>query len=213
MKIGLAGAGRIGARHAETLRDLPEVESVVIADADSARAHELAVRYRAQAVDSVDALFASGFDGLVVAAATDAHAGLVMRGAATGRPVFCEKPVAPDVVGTLQVIEAVTEAGVVAQIGFQRRFDVGHAAIRAAVQAGSLGWLHTLRSVHPRSRTATGRLHPRVRWAVPRLRRPRHRRHPLRDRQRDRAGDGGRREPGRGFLLGERRCRHRGRRC
>lgn len=146
MKIGLAGAGRIGARHAETLRELPEVESVVIADANPGRAHELATKYRAQAVDSVDALFAAGFDGLVVAAATDAHAELVMRAAAIGRPVFCEKPVAPDVVGTLQVIEAIAEAGVVAQIGFQRRFDAGHAAMRAAVTAGSLGWLHTLRS-------------------------------------------------------------------
>jgi myo-inositol 2-dehydrogenase / D-chiro-inositol 1-dehydrogenase len=146
MRIGLAGAGRIGARHAETLSELPEVESVVIADADPARATELADKHGVQAVDGVDALFATGFDGLVVAAATDAHAELVMRAAATGRPVFCEKPVAPDVLGTLQVIEAVAEAGVVAQIGFQRRFDTGHAQIRSAVRAGSLGWLHTLRS-------------------------------------------------------------------
>jgi myo-inositol 2-dehydrogenase/D-chiro-inositol 1-dehydrogenase len=31
------------------------------------------------------------------------------------------------------------------QIGFQRRFDTGYATARAAVAAGSLGWIHTLR--------------------------------------------------------------------
>src|SRR6202000_1624541 len=32
------------------------------------------------------------------------------------------------------------------QIGFQRRFDVGYLALRAAVAAGELGWVHTLRA-------------------------------------------------------------------
>ncbi|MDX6327776.1 MAG: myo-inositol 2-dehydrogenase / D-chiro-inositol 1-dehydrogenase, partial [Streptomycetaceae bacterium] len=34
MKIGLIGTGRIGAFHAETLRDIPGVDSVVVADVD-----------------------------------------------------------------------------------------------------------------------------------------------------------------------------------
>ena len=48
MRIGLAGAGRIGARHAETLGSLPEVESVVIADVDEGRARALAEEYGAR---------------------------------------------------------------------------------------------------------------------------------------------------------------------
>ena len=34
MRIGVAGVGRIGRFHAETLRGLPAVESVIVADAD-----------------------------------------------------------------------------------------------------------------------------------------------------------------------------------
>ena len=146
MRIGLAGAGRIGARHAETLRDLPEVESVVIADVDAGRARALAGKYAARAANAVDELFTSGLDGLVVAAATDAHAALVTRAVKSGMPVFCEKPVAPDIVGTLQVMEAVERSGSPVQVGFQRRFDAGHVAVRDAVAAGRLGWLHTVRS-------------------------------------------------------------------
>ncbi len=146
MRIGLAGAGRIGARHAETLQSLPDVESVVIGDVDADRACQLAGKYGAQTVETVGDLFTAGLDGLVVAAATDAHAGLVTRATAAGIPTFCEKPVAPDIVGTLQVIKAVREAGIPVQMGFQRRFDAGHMAVRDAVAAGRLGWLHTVRS-------------------------------------------------------------------
>ncbi|MBC6461066.1 Gfo/Idh/MocA family oxidoreductase [Actinomadura sp. HBU206391] len=151
MRIGLAGAGRIGASHAETLSGLSEIESLLIADADERRAAGLATALgdRARpirALESVDELFEADLDGLVVAAATDAHAELVKRAAAAGLPVFCEKPVAPDVAGTLDVIEAVREARIPVQVGFQRRFDAGYAAARDAVVTGRLGWLHTVRS-------------------------------------------------------------------
>src|SRR3954451_9717294 len=121
MRIGLAGAGRIGARHAETLRNLPEVESVVIADVDAERARALAGKHGAQVADTVDDLFPAGLDGLLVDAATDAHAELLPRSSASGLPSFCENPVAPDIVGTLQVINAVKRSGCPVQVGIQRR--------------------------------------------------------------------------------------------
>ena len=148
MRIGLAGAGRIGARHAGALCGLQQVESLIIADADPSRARAVAARagVAAVAVDSVDDLFAAGLDALVVAAATDAHAGLVKRGAAARIPVFCEKPIAPDAASTIEVIETLRAAGIAVQVGFQRRFDAGHIAARDAVASGRLGWLHTIRS-------------------------------------------------------------------
>lgn len=146
MRIGLAGAGRIGVRHAKTLRDLPEVESVLIADVDGARARRVAEVCGARAADSTDELFTADLDGLVVAATTNAHATLVTRAVSAGLPTFCEKPVAPDISGTIQVITAVRRTGVAVQVGFQRRFDAGHLAVRDAVAAGRLGWLHTIRS-------------------------------------------------------------------
>ena len=148
MRIGLAGAGRIGARHAAALTALPEVDALVIADADAARARDLAARLpsRARALDAVGDLFDAGLDGLLVAAATDAHAALVARAVAARIPVFCEKPLASDVNGTFQTVRAATAAGVPVQVGFQRRFDAGNAAAREALASGRLGWLHTVRS-------------------------------------------------------------------
>ncbi|MFI0444188.1 Gfo/Idh/MocA family oxidoreductase [Actinomadura sp. 6N118] len=147
MRIALAGAGRIGARHAAALAGLPEVEAVLAADADPRRARDLAARVRGvRAVDTVEKLFTTGADGLVITAATDAHAGLVGRSVAAGMPVFCEKPLASTVDGTFQTVAAARAAGVPVQVGFQRRFDAGYLVARDAVASGRLGWLHTVRS-------------------------------------------------------------------
>jgi myo-inositol 2-dehydrogenase / D-chiro-inositol 1-dehydrogenase len=54
--------------------------------------------------------------------------------------VFCEKPVVPDIEGTLAVIKRLGETAAAVQIGFQRRFDAGCRTARQAVRSGALGW-------------------------------------------------------------------------
>lgn len=146
MKIGLVGAGRIGSMHAEVLSRLDEVSEIVLADVESDRARVVAAKVGGHAVDSVPALFEAGPDGVVIAAATEAHAHLIRTAVAHDIPVFCEKPLAFDVEGTLGVIAAIGGSGVPVQIGFQRRFDPGYRKAREAVVSGRLGWVHTLRS-------------------------------------------------------------------
>lgn len=146
MRIGLAGVGRIGAFHAATLKAVPDVDAVVVADAVPGLASKVAAALGIESVESTEALLTAGIDGLVIAAATSAHAALVVAGVEAGLPTFCEKPVADDVDGTLAVLGKVEGSDVPVHIGFQRRFDTGYVAAREAVQSGSLGWIHTMRS-------------------------------------------------------------------
>lgn len=146
MRLGLIGLGRIGAFHAETLVALPQVSSLVVTDAVPAVTAAVADRLGVEAVDSFAKLLASGIDGVVVAAATDAHPELLIAAAAVGIPVFCEKPVARSMTEGLAVARRIAATGVSVQIGYPRRFDAGFAAARAAVASGELGWLHTVRS-------------------------------------------------------------------
>ena len=146
MRIGLLGAGRIGAFHAGTLAAHPDVTELVIADADPARARDVAAARGATALP-VDRLFASRPDAVVVASATAAHAGLIIRAAQAGIPAFCEKPVAVDLARTVAALDTVAKTGTLLQIGFQRRFDAGYAAAREALRAGRVGRLHTVRTV------------------------------------------------------------------
>ncbi|HEY3479346.1 MAG TPA: Gfo/Idh/MocA family oxidoreductase, partial [Streptomyces sp.] len=147
MRIGLIGAGRIGAFHAGTLAAHPDVGDLLVADADPVRARQVAADTGSRAAASVDALFDDRPDAVVIASATAAHAALISRAARAGIPAFCEKPVAADLAGTVAALRTVAEAGAVLQIGFQRRFDAGYRAAREAVRSGRLGRLHTVRAV------------------------------------------------------------------
>lgn len=133
--------------HAETLRDSAGVKAVVVADADPARARILADKLVVDASADVRSLYAGGLDGVVITAATSAHAALIHQGLDAGVPVFCEKPVALDIPSTIGVVERAQSDSVPVQIGFQRRFDQGYRATRQALQAGELGWIHTLRAI------------------------------------------------------------------
>ncbi|MFF1279135.1 Gfo/Idh/MocA family oxidoreductase [Streptomyces marokkonensis] len=146
MRIGILGLGRIGAFHAETLSGLDAVESLVVSDPFTDAAKTAAERFGAEVADSPEAVLAAGVDGVVVAAATDAHPALILACAEAGVPVFCEKPVARTMAEGVKVLKAVEGRDVPIQIGFNRRFDAGFVAARAAVRGGELGRLHTVRS-------------------------------------------------------------------
>ncbi|MEU5645367.1 Gfo/Idh/MocA family protein [Streptomyces milbemycinicus] len=146
MRIGIMGLGRIGAFHAETLAGLDAVDSLVVTDPVAAATATAVQRFGATAVGSPEAVFAAGVDGVVIAAATDAHPELILAAVKAGVPVFCEKPVARGVTESLEVLRAVADGGVEVHIGYNRRFDAGCVAARAAVVSGELGPLHTVRS-------------------------------------------------------------------
>ena len=147
MRIGVIGTGRIGTIHANTLSRNRDVGSLILTDVDPARAQELALRLGETAAPGVDEIFKWGVDAVVITTATSAHAELIGRAARSGLPVFCEKPIALDLPGTLHAIGEVEAAGTILQMGFQRRFDAGYTGARKAVLAGRLGRLHTVRTV------------------------------------------------------------------
>src|SRR4051812_9831744 len=146
MRLGLIGLGRIGAFHATTLSTLDQVESLVVYDAVPALVEATVQRLGVEAAASPAALLGAGIDGLVIAAATDAHPELILASLEAGIPTFCEKPVARDPAASQEILLRTEASGVPVQIGYPRRFDAAFAAAREAVADGSLGWLHTVRS-------------------------------------------------------------------
>ncbi|MBN9733592.1 MULTISPECIES: Gfo/Idh/MocA family oxidoreductase [unclassified Pseudonocardia] len=146
MRIGLIGLGRIGAFHARTLAGLDAVGELVVTDARPDVTAAVAAEAGATAVSSPDELLASGVDGVVIAAATPAHPELLLAAVDAGLPVFCEKPVAGRIDDAVDVAAKLTGRDERVQIGYPRRFDDGYAAARAAVAAGELGRVHTVRA-------------------------------------------------------------------
>lgn len=146
LHVGVIGVGRIGAFHVHTLRALADVSSVTLADADPTRASRVASAAGAEVVEEPEALVDAGVDALVIATPTTGHAPMLRLAAEAGLPAFCEKPVALDVATLDDLVTDVERAGILVQIGFQRRFDTGYVAARDAVAAGELGTLLVVRA-------------------------------------------------------------------
>jgi myo-inositol 2-dehydrogenase/D-chiro-inositol 1-dehydrogenase len=142
MRIGLIGLGRIGSFHAGTLTGLGA--DLVVTDAAPEVTARVAGTFGARPARSADEVLTSGLDGVVIAAATDAHPQLIRDAVAAGLPVFCEKPVARDTTTAAEVLRDC--AGARVQIGYNRRFDPAFVAARDAVRRGDLGTLQTVRS-------------------------------------------------------------------
>lgn len=146
MRIGLAGVGRIGAFHAETLRGLDDVDELVVTDLDTEAARAVAERLGVDQAATPHDLLASGVDGFVIATGTAGHAPLVRQAVAAGVPTFCEKPLAASLAETVELAGLVDASGVPVQVGFQRRFDCAYQRVASAVRSGELGRVHTVRA-------------------------------------------------------------------
>ena len=146
LHVGVVGVGRMGAFHVQTLRTLEGISTITLTDADRARADRVARKLRAAVVETPEALVEAGVDALVITTATAGHAPLLRLAAAAGLPAFCEKPVALELATIDDVIAHAERAGILVQIGFQRRFDVGYGAAHDAVATGALGKLLVVRA-------------------------------------------------------------------
>ncbi|MCA1588180.1 MAG: Gfo/Idh/MocA family oxidoreductase [Chloroflexi bacterium] len=143
MRIAQLGAGRIGTMHAALLAEMLDPGALVVADVDADRARTVADGLGAGTA-GVDEAIASA-DALVIAASSTAHAALIRAGLERGIPIFCEKPLAPDLPDTKRLVEEIESAGVPFQLGFQRRFDAGYREARRMVESDELGRIYIVR--------------------------------------------------------------------
>lgn len=144
MRVGLIGAGRIGALHARLLTGLEGVSELLIADVEGSRATAVAATVGATPSPSVEALIAAA-DGVIIAAATNAHGQLISECLAAGVPTYCEKPLGETLEGAIALALEIERAGVPFQLGYQRRFDAGYREARRMVADGELGTVYAFR--------------------------------------------------------------------
>jgi myo-inositol 2-dehydrogenase/D-chiro-inositol 1-dehydrogenase len=148
--LGLIGAGRIGTYHAETMsRRLVDADLVAIADPAPDAARKLAdtLGVKMATTDVVELISNPAVKGVVIASPARFHTDLVIQACESGKAVFVEKPMALTIADANRAIAAARNAGVVLQVGFNRRFDLGWAEARKAIDAGRIGTPQLLRSL------------------------------------------------------------------
>jgi myo-inositol 2-dehydrogenase / D-chiro-inositol 1-dehydrogenase len=147
VRVGVVGTGIMGADHSNTLhRHVSGAAVTMVADLDLARAREVAAALPdVRATDDGFALIGDpAVDAVVVASADATHADLAVAAVQAGKPVMCEKPLAPTLPECRRVVEAELAAvgaggPPLVSVGFMRRFDPGYLELKSALDAGACG--------------------------------------------------------------------------
>lgn len=143
VRIAVLGCGRIGRMHADNIAAHPRAGLAGVFDIDAKSASAVAHRHGAENHPTAEAAIeADGTDAVLIATPTATHVEMIEKCVAAGKPVLCEKPIDLSLERVNQLKERIAGTKTPIMLGFARRFDPGHAAVRKAIEAGEVGELH-----------------------------------------------------------------------
>jgi predicted dehydrogenase len=139
IEAAIFGLGRWGRALVESsgggLRFTRAVEPDMAPAADFATKHGLRLSTQAEVLAD------PSIQAVVLATPHSLHRAQVEAAAATGKAVFCEKPLALNTVDARAMLDACRAAGVPMAVGHNRRFWPAIAALRGMIAEGTLGQL------------------------------------------------------------------------
>lgn len=152
IRVGVIGTGGIGTDHALRLANGISGATVSgVADVDRPRAGHLAQEVGGATVfaDGFELIHSDQVDAVLVASIGETHAAFTLACIAAGKPVLCEKPLAPTTPECVEILEAEVAHGKrLVMVGFMRRFDPGYQAVKAARLDGLIGAPLMLHNIH-----------------------------------------------------------------
>lgn len=149
INVAIIGAGRIGKVHAQSIRTRVK-GACVTAIADPYINNETILWAQTLGIQRCEKDYAvlledKSIDAVLICSSTDTHSAISVEAAAKGKHIFCEKPIDHSIEKIKLVQQAVEQAGVKFQVGFNRRFDHNFMAAKQAVQEGRIGELNLLK--------------------------------------------------------------------
>ncbi len=157
MRLGVIGAGGIGAVHAEAASKAG-VRIVGVCDADAERGRSLAGKYdKALATTSIDELLAlPKLDAVVVAVPNCFHKEYAIAALKAGKDVLLEKPMALSAAECDEIIDVMKQTDRIVQLGFVCRCAPTTQMVRRFIDAGRFGRIYYARAQWYRRRGIPG---------------------------------------------------------
>jgi predicted dehydrogenase len=139
IRVGIAGAGLIGAVHAHAYAQISGVELAGVADPVQEKAQALAWDVSCPPFHDYEALLKNDINILSVCLPSALHLPAAEAAAQAGTHVMMEKPIARSVDEADQILAACREAGVYLMVGFTHRFYPEMREAKRLIEDGAIG--------------------------------------------------------------------------
>lgn len=140
LRIGLIGCGRIGRVHALGVERNRKSRLAAVFDPVGENAAAVAAQFGSAIAASAEEVFASSdIDAVIIASPTGNHKEHFLTAARAGKAVYGEKPIDNNLRNANEAVIELRRCKVPIMIGFNRRYDRDHAALRAEVRKGGIG--------------------------------------------------------------------------
>ena len=142
LRCGIIGAGDFGAIcHLPGLQSHPQAEVVALCRRSYDPARSLADKFGVPDVhkDYLELCARNDLDAVTVATPTVVHAEQSIAALRSGKHVFCEKPLAMNLLEAREMVRVAEDSGKVHQVGFTFRYNFGVQELRRRVRAGDIG--------------------------------------------------------------------------
>ncbi|MEA2295422.1 MAG: myo-inositol 2-dehydrogenase / D-chiro-inositol 1-dehydrogenase [Solirubrobacteraceae bacterium] len=152
LAVGVIGTGVMGSTHARTIATaVSGARLAAVSDVDADRAAAVAAGLGCERVhrDPYALIADPSVDAVLIVSSDATHVDFTLACLEAGKPVLCEKPLAPTAAACLDVVQAESALGRrLVQVGFMRRFDAGYAELKRMLDGGEIGAALMLHCVH-----------------------------------------------------------------
>lgn len=140
LRFGVIGWGYWGPKIARNLDGLPQASVTMVADMDEHRLASIAANQPwIRTTTSVEDVFRSDVDGVVIATPVQTHYQLAKEALLRGKHVLVEKPLTTDVAKAEELVELAKELKLILMVGHTFEYSPAVNELRKLVQSGDMG--------------------------------------------------------------------------
>ena len=145
INIALFGLGRIGVMHAQNIYLNNNCSLQYVFDIDQALAKRIAKKFNSISIKNTRIAYTDKkVDVIFITTPTSTHIKYIMEAVKFKKTIFCEKPLDLNIKKINQCKKFIKKYNPKIQVGFNRRYDPGHYALKKSIQIGEIGKLEKI---------------------------------------------------------------------
>ena len=145
INIALFGLGRIGVMHAQNIYLNNNCSLQYVFDINQVLAKKIAKKFNSISIKNTRIAYNDkNVDVIFITTPTSTHIKYIMEAVKFKKTIFCEKPLDLNINKINECKKFIKKYNPKIQVGFNRRYDPGHYALKKSIQIGEIGKLEKI---------------------------------------------------------------------